>query len=105
IFFLPALRAAAEIHIYEQYQQIEAVSPTPSIARSLKLPQTAPVLLVKRVFVDADGHPVGLFRSYFRSDSYYYTVNLPKMRNGSSGQAKTKRKRGKRGAKQSGRKR
>ena len=82
LFFLPALRKAVAGYIYEQYQQIEAASPSAANARLLKLPNTAPILLVKRVFVDGDGKPVGMFKSYFRSDSYYYTVNLPKIRNG-----------------------
>jgi DNA-binding GntR family transcriptional regulator len=93
VFFLPALRSAVDNNIYEQFQQIEAVSPSGTVARSLKVDRQAPVLLVKRIFVDGNGKPVGLFNSYFRSDSYYYTVNLPKMRNGTGArQAKTGRK-------------
>ena len=86
VYILPTLRAAVDPNIYEQYQQIEAVSPSADIVRLLKVSRDAPVLLVKRIFVDSKGRAAGVFRSHFRSDLYYYTVNLPKMRDNSNGQ-------------------
>ena len=78
--FVPALRRAVDPNIYEQFQKIEALSANEQMASTLQIAQGAPLLLVRRVFVDSTGRPVVLFKSHFRADRYFYTVNLPKLR-------------------------
>jgi GntR family transcriptional regulator len=78
--FLPVLRASVDRATHEQYQQIEAVGATREIASLLEISAGDPLLLVQRVFVDGRGKPVVLFKSHYRANLYFYTINLPKMR-------------------------
>jgi GntR family transcriptional regulator len=79
-FFVQALRQLVDPDVYEQYQHIEALAASAETARILAIETNIPVLLVKRIFVDGRGKPVAVFKSYFRTDRYFYTVNLPKPR-------------------------
>lgn len=79
-FFVQALRQLVDPDIYEQYQHIEAVAVSAETARLLAIETNIPVLLVKRIFVDGGDKPIAVFKSYFRADRYFYTVNLPKTR-------------------------
>jgi GntR family transcriptional regulator len=78
--FVPVLRASVDQATHEQYQQIEAVAASGEIASLLEVSIGDPLLLVQRIFVDGRSRPVVLFRSHYRADLYFYTVNLPKMR-------------------------
>ena len=78
--FVPALRRVHDPLVHEEYQQIDAAVATRETANLLRMPAGVPMLLVKRLFVDKDHKPVVFFVSHFRSDRYYYTVNLPKAR-------------------------
>jgi DNA-binding GntR family transcriptional regulator len=78
--FVPALRRVHDPVVHEEYQQIDAAVATRETAHLLQMPAGVPMLLVKRLFVDKDHKPVVYFVSHFRSDRYYYTVNLPKAR-------------------------
>jgi GntR family transcriptional regulator len=78
--FVPVLRASVDQATHEQYQQIEAVAASSEIASLLEISIGDPLLLVQRIFVDGRSRPVVLFRSHYRADLYFYTVNLPKMR-------------------------
>lgn len=75
---VPVLRKIHDAKLWEAYQQIDACSATRDISRHLGVPKGFPILLVTRVFVDSSGKPSVLFRDYFRSDRYYYTVKLPR---------------------------
>jgi GntR family transcriptional regulator len=94
--FVPVLRAVVDQRIHEQYQKIEAIAATADMAELLEVERGVPLLLVQRVFVDGRGRPVVLFKSHYRADLYFYTVNLPKMR-ASAKAAKAARKAAKNG--------
>lgn len=72
------LRASLKIEIREDYQQMDAVVADPDMARLLRVPVGAPLLVVRRLYVDQRKAPVVLFQSHFRSDRYYYTVKFPR---------------------------
>jgi GntR family transcriptional regulator len=60
----------------EDYQRIEAVAADAPLARTLEVALGAPLLqITRRVAAGPDQLPV-LFRSQFRADRYYYTVDL-----------------------------
>lgn len=73
---VPTLRGAIRSKVREEYQQIDAVQAKGTLARQLKLASGSPVLLVKRLFVNAAGDPVVFFRENFRADQYFYTIKL-----------------------------
>jgi len=75
--FVPALRKLCGEGIWEEYQKIEAVAASKSVAACLQVQPRAPVLMVNRVFVDRAARPVVYFKTHFRADRYYYTVKLP----------------------------
>jgi DNA-binding GntR family transcriptional regulator len=50
------------------------------LAKQLRVAPGAPVLTVKRLFVDSRGNPAVFFREHFRSDRYFYTIKLPQGR-------------------------
>ncbi|MBO9353205.1 UTRA domain-containing protein [Bordetella petrii] len=60
----------------EERQQIEAMIADPRLAQLLDIPVGAPVLLVGRLHRLSDGGGMVMFRSYYRADRYYYTLNL-----------------------------
>ncbi|WP_186332198.1 GntR family transcriptional regulator [Bordetella genomosp. 13] len=60
----------------EERQQIEAMIADTRLAQLLDVPVGAPVLLVSRLHRLSDGSGMVLFRSYYRADRYYYTLNL-----------------------------
>jgi GntR family transcriptional regulator len=53
---------------------VEAVCADTGLARLLDLPLGAPVLYVTRLLRQRDDRLLVLFRSHFRADRYYYTV-------------------------------
>jgi GntR family transcriptional regulator len=60
----------------EDYQRIEAVAADAPLARALEVALGAPLLqITRRVAAGPERVPV-LFRSQFRADRYYYTVDL-----------------------------
>jgi GntR family transcriptional regulator len=71
---LSELHASLGLHCVEAYQRIEAASADAPLARLLDVVLGAPLLQITRRF-DAGRQPV-LFRSQFRADRYYYTVDL-----------------------------
>ena len=73
---VPTLRQIVGSPLREEYQQIDAIVATGVLARQLRVTPGAPVLLVKRLFLDASGNPVVFFRENFRSDRYFYTIKL-----------------------------
>jgi GntR family transcriptional regulator len=74
---VPAVREILKSPLREEYQEIDALVATGSLAKQLGVAAGAPVLSVKRLFVDAMGAPAVLFRENFRSDRYFYTIKLP----------------------------
>jgi GntR family transcriptional regulator len=77
---VPTLRRILRSSLQEQYQQIDAVVAKGVLARQLRVTPGAPVLTVKRLFVDGRGNPAVFFREHFRSDRYFYTIKLPQGR-------------------------
>ncbi|HJP68054.1 MAG TPA: GntR family transcriptional regulator [Sphingomicrobium sp.] len=73
---VPTLREIVPSNLREEYQQIDAIQAKGSLARQLRLKPGLPVLLVKRLFLDAAGNPVVFFRENFRADQYFYTIKL-----------------------------
>jgi GntR family transcriptional regulator len=74
------LRKTLFIDIHEEQQTIDAVSADAEVARLLGVPVASPLLLMNRLIrIDADNRPI-LFRSHYRSDRYYYTVQLADQR-------------------------
>lgn len=74
---IPTLREMLDPEIREEYQQIDAISATTEMGDLLKTEKNAPVLCVKRLFVDSSGRPLVFFKTNFRADRYFYTVKLP----------------------------
>ncbi|HYG41719.1 MAG TPA: GntR family transcriptional regulator [Bordetella sp.] len=60
----------------EELQQIEAMIADTRLAQLLDIPVGAPVLQVGRLHRLSDGSGRVMFRSYYRADRYYYTLNL-----------------------------
>ena len=77
---VPTLRKILRSPLQEEYQQIDAVVARGVLARQLRVTPGAPVLTVKRLFVDSRGNPAVFFREHFRSDRYFYTIKLPQGR-------------------------
>lgn len=75
--FVPALRKQVDENIWEGQQEIDAMVADAEFAVSLQIAQGAPILCIKRLFLDSAGTPVVFFKEYFRADRYYYTVRLP----------------------------
>lgn len=75
---VPVLRRIHDPDIWEAYQQVDACAATREIGKHLKVPKGFPILRVTRVFLDSSESPVALFKDYFRSDRYYYTIKLPR---------------------------
>jgi GntR family transcriptional regulator len=78
--FVPVLQSMHDPGVSEEYQVIEAVSATEELASVLGVKVNDPILSVNRLFVDTTGRPVVFFKTRFRSDRYFYTVNLPEKR-------------------------
>lgn len=76
-----ALREILKIEIREDYQQMDAVVAGPDMARLLDVPVGAPLLVVRRLYLDRRNRRVVLFQSHFRSDRYFYTVKFPRAEN------------------------
>src|ERR1044072_4048174 len=77
--FIPALRQSVDEEIWEEHQQIDAIV-AGKFADILQTAPEAPILCVKRLFLDSKGKPVVFFRENFRADKYFYTVRLPQKR-------------------------
>lgn len=60
----------------EKHQQIEAVVADTHLAGLLDVALGAPVLVITRHYVDGSGQPAVVFRSSYRADRYYYTIDL-----------------------------
>lgn len=62
--------------VHERCQQIEATVADTEMAELLQVPVGAPLLVITRIFaVNSDDSGI-FFKSHFRSDRYYYTVQL-----------------------------
>lgn len=60
----------------DERQFIDALVADTSMAQLLAVPVGAPVLLISRLCRLGSGASFVLFKSYFRADRYYYTINL-----------------------------
>jgi GntR family transcriptional regulator len=70
------LKKTLRIRFHEERQTIDAVVADAEVARLLDVPVGSPLLLLNRLLlVGADKRPV-LFRSHYRADRYYYTVQM-----------------------------
>ena len=65
---------------FEEREHIEAVCANPAQAEALHIEPGAALLVLTRYFVTAGRAPLVLFRSYYRADRYYYTLNLSERR-------------------------
>lgn len=64
------------IQTVEEVQQIEAMVADPSLAVLLDVAIGAPLLLVRRVLRLPQQDAAVLFKSYYRADRYFYTLNF-----------------------------
>jgi GntR family transcriptional regulator len=61
----------------EDYQAIDACVADPDSSKLLGISVGAPLLLVQRRYLSAEGEPLVLFKSWFRSDRYFVTIRFP----------------------------
>ncbi len=73
---LHELQVTLGLRCVEQYQRIEAIAADAPLARALEVMLGAPLLQITRRVAAGGGHRPVLFRSQFRADRYYYTVDL-----------------------------
>jgi GntR family transcriptional regulator len=73
---MTALRSSLKVPFREIQQTIDAVIADAEIANVLKVAVGSPLLLLTRVLVVTRGGRPILFRSHYRADRYYYTVQL-----------------------------
>lgn len=79
--------------LQEDFQSIDAAVADADASARLKIPMGAPLLIIRRVFgVESKGaHPPLFFESAFRSDRYYYTVQLKQASRHSQGRSQTEK--------------
>jgi len=70
------LNETLEIPCYDERELIEATEATESMAHTLEVQAGAALLLLTRHMVAQSGEPLILFKSFYRGDRYYYTLNL-----------------------------
>ena len=73
---VPAVRRVLRSSVQEEYQQVDALIAAGALVQHLDIAPGAPILVVKRLYVDSRGNPAVFFRENFRSDRYFYTINL-----------------------------
>jgi GntR family transcriptional regulator len=71
------MRNSLGIDMQEDFQHLDAVVADPQLASQLMVRVGAPLLVIRRLYIDVNGDPVVFFQSHFRSDRYYYTLKLP----------------------------
>jgi GntR family transcriptional regulator len=77
---IPVLRKVLRAPVREEYQQVDALAATGTLVRHLGVAAGAPILVVKRLYADSRGNPAGFLHENFRSDRYFYTINLSQSR-------------------------
>lgn len=77
---VPRLTGILKSPLEEEYQQVDASVATGALSRHLGVTPGAPVLTVKRLYVDSRENPAAFFCEHFRSDRYFYTINLSRGR-------------------------
>jgi GntR family transcriptional regulator len=87
------LRQTLKVPFTEKSQTIEAVVADAMVARLLEVPVGAPLLLISRLLMVGVPERPMLFRSHFRADRYFYTVQLAQPRAARSSVAKPAPKR------------
>jgi GntR family transcriptional regulator len=73
---MTALKSELKMPFREIQQTIEAIIADAEIATVLKVAVGSPLLLLTRVLVLTGDGRIVLFRSHYRADRYYYTVQL-----------------------------
>ncbi len=71
------LGGTLQIAWYEAWQRVDALCADTEVARLLEVPLGAPLLYITRLVRQTDDRPLVLFRSHFRADRYFYTVETP----------------------------
>lgn len=80
---VPVLKRLIDPQIFEVDQRIEAITADKQMADALKVPVKSAILNIKRNYVTSTLQPVVYFRTLYRADRYYYTVNMPQSKQGS----------------------
>lgn len=73
---LHELRITLGLACVEEFQRIEALAADAPLARTLNVPLGAPLLQITRRVAAGPARIPVLFRSQFRADRYFYTVDL-----------------------------
>jgi len=73
---LREIRETMGIEAHEEHAKIEAIAADSELAARLDVALGAPLLMVTRHFLLPQFGAAGLFRSIFRADRYYYTVQF-----------------------------
>jgi GntR family transcriptional regulator len=76
VSILQFLEKQLNLAVVEERQEIDARVATPELAQVLHVAVGAPILFLSRFFRHVDGAPLVIFRSYYRADRYYYTINI-----------------------------
>jgi GntR family transcriptional regulator len=74
--------------ITEEFQGIDAAVADAFASASLGIPLGAPLLVIRRIFEVETGGPPVFFETHFRSDRYFYSVQLAQGRDRRPGAAK-----------------
>jgi GntR family transcriptional regulator len=81
---LREIQDTLHLHATEDRAKIEAIAADTEMAPRLDVPLGAPLLMVTRHFQLPKSRASGLFRSIFRADRYYYTVQFDQKRTSAS---------------------
>ena len=84
------LNETLAITCFDEREHIEATLASDHMAADLETHSGAPLLLLTRHFVTESGEPLILFKSYYRADRYYYTLNLSDRRSGRPGRPRAR---------------
>lgn len=92
LYTVPLLRILQEdLHIeIVRAQETIAAAPAPAdVARKLGIPVLFPVMHMKRVMFTTNDRPLELVETFYRADRYHYSVNLVRVRRGTTWRWKT----------------
>jgi GntR family transcriptional regulator len=86
---LQILREDLHIQIVRAHETIAAAPADADVARKLGIPMLYPVMHMKRVMFTTNDRPLELVETFYRADKYHYSVNLVRVRRGTTWRWKT----------------
>ena len=70
------LQEILQVNLSETHRYIEAVPADPNTADLLRVDEDSPLLVIRRITNDAEGHPVEYLHAAYRGDRFEYYVHL-----------------------------